>query len=297
LIIGAAKAGTTALCDYLKQHPQIFISAIKEPHFFAFQGETIDFQGPGDRNTHQQTVTDLATYQSLFELGAGKVAIGEGSTTYLYSPKAPERIHATLPAVKLVAVLRNPVDRAYASYLHLIRDGQERLMDFAEALQAEETRIQENWMPLWHYQQRGFYYQQLCRYYDLFKSEQLKIYLYEDLSRDPEGLLKDLFDFLGVDNTFVPDMSTKFNVSGVPKNQLLHQLLTQANPIKKLLKPLLPSQMRQNIRLGNLEKPQLPPEIRQRLIETYQEDILQLQNLIERDLSSWLQPVSVPAAV
>jgi hypothetical protein len=295
LIIGAAKAGTTALCDYLKQHPQIFISYIREPHFFAFQKEEINFRGPGDRKIHQHTITDFAEYQRSFKGSAGKVAIGEGSTTYLYSPQAPARIQATLPEVKLIAVLRNPVDRAYSSYLHLVRDGQEPLTDFAQALQAEATRIQEHWMPLWHYQQRGFYYQQLHRYYDLFRQEQIKIYLYEDLIQDPEGLLKDLFGFLEVDDTFAPDVFAKPNISGIPKNQLLHWFLTQPNPIKTLLRPLVPSQVRQNIHLSNLEKPQLSPETRQKMLEVYREDILQLQTLIQRDLSSWLQPVAAPA--
>jgi hypothetical protein len=296
LIIGAAKAGTTAICDYLKQHPQIFISYIREPHFFAFEKDAIDFRGPGDHKIHQHTITDFAAYQSQFESAAGKIAIGEGSTTYLYSPQAPARIKATLPEVKLIAVLRNPVDRAYASYLHLVRDGQEQL-EFVQALQAEETRIREHWMPLWHYQQRGFYDQQLRRYYDLFRPKQLKIYLYEDLSHSPEGLLKDLFGFLEVDDTFAPDVFARPNISGIPKNQVLHWFLTQPNPIKSLLRPLLPDQVRQNIHLGNLEKPQLSPEIRQSMIEVYREDILQLQTLIQRDLSGWLQPISVPASV
>ncbi len=205
-----------------------------------------------------------------------------------------------MPEAKLIAILRDPAERAYSNFLHQVRDGREPLSDFAEALQAEEDRIQSNWGPLWHYKQTGFYYAQLKRYYDVFKREQIKVYLYEDLNDDPISVLRDAYGFLGVDDAFTPDVSMRYNVSGVPKNERLHALyefLNRTHPVKSILKPLLPQETRRRLRERllnalrnqNLTKPPFPVVVRRQLVEGYREDILKLQELIQRDLSKWLR--------
>ena len=292
LIIGAAKAGTTSIYHYLKQHPQIYMCPGKEPRFFALEGEKLDFRGP-TQGINQTSVTTWEEYCQLFEGVTDEMAIGEASTIYLSSPKALDRIKDHLPDVKLIAILRDPSERAFSSYMHLVRDGYETL-SFAEAIEAEAIRIKENWQPLWYYKQRGFYYEQLQRYFAIFKPEQIKIYLYEDLAVDSTALVQDIASFLGVDDTFTPDLTRK-NVSGIPKNRLLQNLLTKKNPIKSVFKPLLPKPLRQSV-LQSLSKqnlgakPTLSPEMRQKLIAIYQEDMLKLQELIQRDLSQWLTP-------
>ena len=291
-IIGAAKAGTTSLYGYLVQHPQVYMSPIKEPRFFALEGEKLDFRGP-TQIINQTSVTTLKEYSQLFEEVTSQTAIGEASTIYLSHPKAPERIKHYIPDIKLIAILRDPSERAFSSYLHLVRDGYETL-NFAEALEAEASRIKENWQPLWYYKERGLYYQQLQRYFERFEPEQIKIYLYEDLAVDSTGVTQDIARFLGIDDTFAPDLERK-NVSGIPKNRLVQNLLTRKNPLKSVLKPLLPESLRQsviqNISKRNLgAKPTLSPQMRQHLIAIYREDILKLQELIQRDLSSWLAP-------
>lgn len=292
LIIGAAKAGTTSLYSYLNQHPQIFMCPEKEPRFFALEGEPLDFGGPTQTSINRASINNLQAYCQLFEGVTDEIAIGEASTLYLSSPKAPERIKYYLPDVKLIAVLRDPVQRAFSSYLHLVRDGYETL-SFAEGLKAEASRIQDKWQPLWYYKQRGFYYEQLKRYFDLFSADQIKIYLFEDLNRDSTAIVQDITQFLGVDDNFSPDI-TRENVSGIPKNRWLQTLFTKENPIKSSLKAFVPKELRQTIaqtvQKHNLgEKPTLSPEIRQELIALYRDDILQLQDLIGRDLSQWLQ--------
>lgn len=292
LIIGAMKAGTTALYTYLEQHPQVYMSPIKEPNFFAFEGERMSFLAPQDQEGINRTsVTDIEAYQALFKGVTNEKAIGEASHWYLYSPKAPGRIHHHIPRAKLITVLRDPVERAYSQFLHFVRDGQEPLTDFARALQEEETRIRNNWA-FGRYASRGFYHAQLKRYFDTFDRSQMKVYLYEDLTTDPVGVLRDIFQFLGVDEAFVPEMSIKPNVSGVPKNRALHALITKPQRIKAFLKPRLPATLLRfasDLRDRNLAKPQLAPEVRRQMIETYREDILQLQELIDRDLSNWLE--------
>jgi hypothetical protein len=182
----------------------------------------------------------------------------------------------------------------------MIRDYKEPLSDFASALQAEEDRIQNNWGPLWHYKQVGFYYEQLQRYYEVFDREQIRVYLYEDLIDDPASILGDACTFLGVDDAFAPNVSVKHNVSGLPKNKhlhVLHRFLARPHPVKAIFKPFLPLQLRRPLvegllnilRTRNLVKPPFPVEMRRQLTEVYREDILKLQELIQRDLSEWLQ--------
>lgn len=290
LIIGAAKAGTTALYNYLKQHPQIYMSPEKEPKFFALEGEKLDFCGPGDREKiNRSSITDIEAYRTLFQGVSNETAIGEASPLYLYSPKAPERIRHYIPNAKLIAILRDPVERAYSGYMMHVGEGRETLTDFAQALQAEEMRIRNNWG--WgHYVSVGFYYAQLKRYFDTFNQDQIRVYLYEDLQANPIGLLQDIFRFLGVDETFVPDISIRHNVTGIPKNNVLRALLQSLNPVKPVFKLFLPAMLSHYIKKQTFVKPpSLSPELRRQLIEVYREDILKLQYLIQYDLSKWLE--------
>lgn len=299
LVIGAAKSGTTALYYYLKQHPQVYVSGVKEPHFFAYDSETPNWQGPVDPDWYT-LVSDIEAYRGLFGGVSKEVAIGEASTHYLYLPKAHDRIRHHVPEVKLIAVLREPAERAYSNFLYLSLEGKEPLIDFAQALQEEEYRIQNNWAPIWHYKQKGFYYTQLKRYYDVFEREQIRVYLYEDLNENPAGVLRDVYKFLGVDSTFVPDISMRYNASGVPKNErvrVLYNFLNRPHPVKSVFKPLFPKELRRRLRARSLNalrnrylaKPPFPVEVRQQLAEEYKEDVLKLQGLIQRDLSKWLR--------
>jgi hypothetical protein len=291
LVIGAQKAGTTALYHYLKQHPQIYMSSIKEPHFFSFEGEEAVGLGRG-RNTTDH-ITDIKAYRKLFEGVSVETAVGEASPSYIYIPQSSERIRHHVPDAKLIAVLRDPADRAYSNFLYAIKLGREPLTDFARALREEETRVQNGWGAFWHYQRKGFYYEQLKRYFDRFDRGQIKIYLYEDLNTEAGGVLRDIFSFLGVDESYVPDISARHNVSGVPKSRISRTVVTSIDAVNPLFKRLLPAQLRkvrESIRNKVLdEPPPLSAEAREYLVELYREDILRLQTLIHRDLSAWLE--------
>jgi sulfotransferase family protein len=285
LIIGAMKSGTTALYYYLEQHPQIYMSPVKEPNFFCLEGqETPDFK----------SISDSETYRGLFKGATDERALGEASHCYLYEAKAIERIKFHVPEAKLIAILRNPIDRAYSHFLHMVRNGTEPITDFAQALQADRSGTHQKRAPQ-DYIGRGFYYIQLKRYFDNFPRDQIRIYLYDDLNRAPIDTLQDTFRFLGVDDSFVPDITVKRNVSGYPKSQALDKLL-RLGPVTHALKLYLPADLRWRLskihdmlKSRNLFKP--PPvqlTVRRQLIETYREDILNLQELIRRDLSEWL---------
>ena len=291
LVIGAAKAGTTSLYNYLAQHPQIYMSPEKEPRFFALEGETPKFGGITQK-INQASINTLEAYTQLFEGVNDEVAIGEASTIYLYSEKAADRIKHHIPSVKLIALLRHPAERAFSSYVHLVRDGFETA-NFAEGLRLEEQRRQENWQPLWFYQHRGFYYTQLKCYFDRFAPEQIRVYLYDDFLADSKNVWQDIYRFLNVDSSFKPNLD-RANVSGIPRQRWLQNIFNKDNILKSAVKPLLPDPVRKKIyravsqkNLGS--KPVMSPEIRQQLTNTYREDILKLQDLIKRDLSCWLE--------
>ena len=294
LIIGSQKAGTTAIYRSLKQHPEIFMSEKKEPGFFAFEGERLEFRSPTGKPVHMNIygVTDLEAYRQLFSKVTDQKAIGEASVVYLISEKAPQRIRHYIPDAKLIAILRHPVELAHACFIMHRRDGLEPLSDFAAALEDQERRIRNNYFG-GIYLQEGFYHRHLRRYFDLFNEDQIRIYLYDDFKADALAVLSDMFRFLGVDDGYVPDMSIRENVSGLPRNRLLYGLLTERrNPIVPYLKPYLPQAVRRfliGLKHRNLEKPTLAPELSKQLIEVFREDIGKLQTLIDRDLSKWLE--------
>jgi Sulfotransferase domain len=286
LIIGAMKSGTTALYYYLEQHPDIYMSPVKEPNFFSSQ----------EQEHAADTVTNIGAYEHLFSGGSGKKAIGEASHSYLYEPGAAAEIRRYIPEAKLIAILRNPVARAYSHFLHMVRSGTEPLDDFAQALREEEVGIHKE-RTFQDYIGRGLYYDQLKRYFGMFPREHVRVYLYEDLSDAPISTVQDAFRLLGVNDSFVPDVSLRRNVSGNPKYKTLDTLLRRQSRIKHAAKVYLPARMRwrlskafDDLKTRNLvEPPPLQPEVRRQLISVYREDILKLQDLIHRDLSGWLE--------
>ncbi|HET7481212.1 MAG TPA: sulfotransferase, partial [Rubrobacteraceae bacterium] len=296
-------SGTTALWEYLNEHPQVYLCTPKHTRFFASEGKVPDFGGPkppglGAKSTRRApyAITDIEEYRRLFDGAAGRAAIGEASHSYLYTPGTPERVRYYAPDAKLIAILRDPVKRAYSHFCFMVQNGREPLDDFARAVEEEEAGRRDDWWPTFQYVRVGFYYAQLRPYFDLFERDQIRVYLQEDLHSDPLSVVQDVFRFLNIDDSYVPDVTKKHNGSGIPKNKMLETLLGRPNPLKSILKETLPEKQRAHIsarfarmRSRNLARPpQLPAELRARLVEKYREDILNLQGLIQRDLSSWL---------
>jgi hypothetical protein len=290
LIVGAARSGTTALYQYLRQHPQVYMCPVKEPGFFAFEGEEPGSGEPEHDRTKRSIrrpasalrITDVDTYRALFQDVSDEAAIGEASPVYLIYPRAAQRVRHYIPEAKLIAILRDPVERAYSAYvmkgLH-VGGGRGAFGQAARNI-------------YW-----GFYYTHLIRYFDIFDPAQIRVYLYEDFRADPVGILRDVFCFLGVSETFEPDLSIEYNVSGIPRNRVWHALLRGSRPMKSILRPLIPSTLRQRSTyyLGKLQRkgltkpPPLELDVRAELIQVYREDILKLQKLLQRNLSAWLE--------
>ena len=296
LIIGATKSGTTSIYRYLQQHPQIFVPPnVKETNFFAYQNQEIAFTywGPPPTTT-LNAIRDLSTYQALFASQEAReaTAVGEVSPYYLYNQQAAQRIHAYLPHAKLIAILRQPADRAYSNYLHLIRDGREPHQNFAQALAAEPQRMADGWAWDYYYRDMGHYARQLTRYYDLFPAAQIRVFTFEAFATQPTHVLQEMFRFLGVDDAFQPDTSFRDNVSGYPQNRALQRFIDQPNLAKPLIRRLVPEKWRQQIatqlRRKNLQKPALDPALRAALTAHYRSDIEALMAMTGQDFAAWL---------
>ena len=277
LIIGAAKAGTTSLWRYLDHHPQIFMSQIKETLFFAYQDPYI--MAHWSKLDLPFEITSVESYRNLFAGVTDEIAVGEASPIYLESPKAPERIKKLIPGVKLIASLRHPVDRAYSGYLMHLRNG------------TAGPDIEKAFDPGALYVQGSFYYEKLNRYYQLFSRDQIRICLFDELKQSTEKLIKDLFSFLGVDDTVKPVIDHQHNVGSIPKlnwlNALSNHHLTKQG--YRVLPGFLKSAAKKMYHFNKTIPPKLPHHIRRQLQTIYQDDISRVQDLIQKDLSGWLK--------
>lgn len=288
-ILGAAKAGTTALAAYLAQHPQIYMSPVKEPHFFALENEKPTFLDPGDA---ARAVTHWSDYLGLFADSHGEIAIGEASTTYLHSAKAAAGIHERFPSARLIVILRQPIERAYSAFVMYRRENREDNENLLAAIEHEHLGKHYSGEE-GVYLNRGFYSQPLMRYFNLFGRDNVKVYLYEEFQQQPQVMLNDLHCYVGVDQ-FQPNMSVAHNVGGLHKTRTLKSLLTRPNPVRFLARSLLPEALRigvrERIKYFDLQKaPAIDAETWSVLLEKYREDILSLQDLIGRDLAHWLR--------
>lgn len=291
LIIGSGRSGTTSLHNYLDQHPEVFMSALKETDYFALENRAHLYGGPGAKWLVKSSVSTRPQYEALFAAAAGYKAVGESSPRYLYTPEAIDNIRASLPEARLIAILRNPVERAFASYLGMCRDGWEKCENFRAAIEDEPRRVAENWL-FGRYVSMGYYHRHLSRVCARFPRDRIRVYLYEDLRRDPAALVADMFGYIGVSPDFVPDMSRRHNVSGIITNPVLRTVWTGSAKMRTAIRPVVPHGLRHlagRLFVRDLKKPEFDPGLKRELTAKYREDILRLQDLIGRDLSGWLK--------
>ena len=295
LILGAPKAGTTALYAYLSQHPQVYMSPHKEPNFFAFEGNPPHYTGPGDSSgINRSSVTRLDAYRALFAGANGEVAVGEASPLYLQFPDAAHRIHHHVPDAKLIAILRNPVERAYSDFLYRRKNGNEPSDDPLVAFQSEDERLARGWSPYFGYLQKGRYADHLERYFSLFARYQISVFLFEDLRNELDATLRRTFEFLGVDDAFRPDTSLRYSTSGVPRNAAIQRALNAAKKSRSLraARQVLPTARMHRwysiVQNRNLAPaPPMSGPVRAYLQDVFDPQIDRLASLVGRDLSHW----------
>lgn len=291
LIIGAPRSGTTSLCQYLKQHPDVYLSAKKEPRYFAFGERELDeLGGPGARFLRETTVRTWDAYVRLFRGAVGHTAIGEASPRYLWARGAAERISARLPETKIIAILRQPADRAYGGYLGALRDGREAADTFEQALSEERRREEAGWA-FGVYTRPSWYHRHLSSYYERFPRRRIRVVLFEEFERDPGAVVRQLFEFLEVDPGVAVDVSRRHGRSGVIRNPIARTVWKLSRRIPEPVRSLLPPAVRDRSleRLTrDVVRPPLAPETRRALTARFRDDIRALEKLIGRDLSSWL---------
>ena len=294
LILGAAKSGTTALYEYLMQHPQVFMSTPKEPHYWALGEAPLTFTDPGDgQRIRRRAILDRPSYEALFARATPGQVCGEASVSSLYYERTAARIAAEMPGARLIAMLRQPADRAYSGYHFMAMRGYERL-PLADALAAEPQRRADGWHHMWHYRHMGMYADQIARFQAHFPAEQLRVVVYDDFARDPQAVLRDVFEFIGVDPTFQPGRVPRPHPSGAPRRRLTAQLVSRPNVLRSTVRRVIPRSMRSGLRSrlldASVQRVPIDPAVRNELTAGFADDIGRLQELIGRDLSAWLTP-------
>lgn len=275
-MVGIGRAGTTSLYKYLGQHPEIYMSPIKEPRFFIFEGVDI---ASIDNKWKRSIINDIDSYKSLFDGVTIEKAYGEASTEYFYHRPACTNIKRHIPNAKIIVGLRNPVYRVYSHYVFCLREELETELVFSKAM-AEDRGS---------YLQGGFYSDHLVRFYETFPRQNIYVYLFEDLNHNTPRLLRELFSFLDVNHTIPIRANRIYNrgqlnrpcpvfLAGVIDLVPFHRLraLVQRHLPKCLLRSHRP-------------KPELDMTSHRQLIELYREDIMKVESIINRDLSHWLR--------
>ncbi|MBF0587305.1 sulfotransferase [Prosthecochloris sp. N3] len=291
-IVGAAKSGTTSLYYYLKNHRDVYMPKIKEPWFFSFVGERPEFVSP---DPLPNIVSELNEYISLFEDAKNSQVIGEASPSYLYtynkSISSIKKVYGDkCKDIKVIIILRNPVDRAFSQYSMFRRDGNEPEKNFEKAfLKSKERVCDRKWNIFYDYMGFGMYSEQVKTYKKEFKD--IKIYMYDELVNEKERVLKDICKFLSINYYKDAKKLNHHNVSGVPNNYFsypIYYLMYRDNPIKKMLKKVLSDDVRVKVRCDVsrkiLKKNTLNNNVRERVNNFYREDMKKLEEVIEKKI-------------
>jgi hypothetical protein len=266
VIIGATKAATTWLLQNLQAHPQIFMpGGEQELHYFSRHF---------DRGE--------AWYRSHFAAAADGQVIGEKSASYLPHPEAPVRLRALLPEARLVAQLRNPIERAYSDYCMHYRRGQVG-RDLARYLDPEGT-------PIPRLLEDGLYFRHLTAFRAVFPSNRIKVILYDDIRREPAPVFREVCTHIGVepraDTALLNRRIKNKHTAVVPP--FARRVLA---PLKGAVRPFRKSRVfrfARSLIARQLDYPELTLPVRQQLCDYYRTDVAALEGLLGRDLGHWL---------
>jgi Sulfotransferase family len=298
LIVGAPKAGTTALHVALARHPQLYLSRVKEPKYFLTNGRPRPQGGPGDAKTLREQVWQRADYEALFADAPPGSLLGESTSLYLHDAGALQRIHATIPDVRIIALLRDPVDRAHSNWAHLWSAGLEPEHDFVTACLLEEKRVAAGWAPFWRYLSLSKYGEQLDLLWRLFPREQTLVLRYRELREAPAETLDRIAVFLGVQPGLVTE-TTAENVTTHATISPVNRAVGRALRVGSAVQGALPSPLDKGMGPTNrflsrhLQREQrvrepLTLEQREALLPQFTDDVLLLERLVGESFADWL---------
>jgi hypothetical protein len=298
LLIGAPKAGSTALHDALAQHPQLYASTIKEPKYFLTDGTPparTEHRGPGDAHSAREWVWRRDAYERLFrDAPPGRLAF-ESTPFYLWSEASHERIAAELPDVRLVAVVRDPIDRAFSNWTHLRADGLEPEADFLRACRLEPQRVRAGWAPFWRYLELGRYGEQFEHLFRYFAPSRVLVVRYRELIDRPAPTLDRVCEFVGVDTgvlTGLPDSNVGRWAGDGRTNQVLRRVVRAGAAAGSLTHPRVwrraERPLRTLLQRGGQPRPRLDPAHRRQLVREFVDDVALLSRLLGVDYTDWL---------
>lgn len=281
-IVGAPKAGTSALHAFLTAHPEVCMSRIKEPNYFSH-----DLITKQKLYYESENVRTIKEYRDLFECSDTAVVAGEASVSYLFYPAVAKRIYEFDPVSKIIISLRQPVSRAFSHYqmdysLGLVR------YDFDTIIRNGADHPQTG-IYFQQYVLLGDYAVQVKRYTDTFPHDQVFILLYEELAGKPDIILRDLCTFLGVNTGTNTGNLEKVNVTAAAKNSVIRKLYSSP-AMRKFSNTLLSSGMKSRLREKLFSKESLPvlsAFAANTLRERYQKDLAELNKLTGKDFSYW----------
>lgn len=298
LIAGAPKAGSTALHAALVQHPQLFLSSPKEPKYFLTDGcpPSPDTQrGPGDAHSAQEWIWRRDRYERLFDPAPAGTLRGESTPFYLWDTAAHARIAATIPDVRLIVVIRDPVDRAYSNWTHLWADGLEPESDFLTACNLEEDRAAAGYAPFWRYLGLGRYGEQLASLFEHVGREQVYVVRYRELIDAPAQTLDGIATFLGVDAgvvTSIPGSNVTAWAGHGAVNSGLRLLVRGGASLGRHVDPRVWRQVQRPLlaalQRGPGHRPSLPVEVRRELVARVRDDVGLLEDVLGRSFQDWL---------
>jgi len=295
LIIGAPKAGTTALHSALALHPEVFTTNPKEPKYWLCgDAPPPHWTGPGDAHSQQEWIWRRRDYDALFRPAAEHQVRGESTPFYLWSRPAHRRIAEHLPEVKLVAVVRDPIDRAYSNWMHLWSDGLERESDFERAFVSQQQRVDAGWAPFWRYKDLGLYGEQLKHLYGYVDPARVLVVRYKDIVEGPAATVDEVCRFLGIAESHVSsiprDNSRTYAEPGWRTSVFGRAVRTgawlgQFAPPEVWRAASVPIMAR--LSSGDSHRPKLSPDARARLLPHFEEDIALLSELTGEAFALW----------
>lgn len=299
IVIGAPKAGTSALHAALAGHPQVFASPVKEPKYYlCTDAPPPAYRGPGDAHSQQEWIWRRHDYEALFAPAPTDALRLESTPFYLYQRSARQRIAEELPDVRLVVVVRDPIDRAYSNWMHLWVDGLEPEADFVNAWRAEDERIDAGWAPFWHYRRMGRYGEQLADLFTRVDRERVLVLRYWQLVSKPAETLDRVSTFLGIAPGQVgvvpPDNSRPFVAPGLRTRVLAPVIRAGARAgayapprvWRQAGRPLLAALQSG----GAAQRPRLTTEQRTALLQDCHDDIAHLEEVLGESFQDWRSP-------
>lgn len=297
LIIGAPKAGTTALHSALAAHPEVFVTDPKEPKYWLCDDAPPPaWRGPGDAHSQQEWIWRRRDYDALFGAARPGQVRGESTPFYLWSRAAHRRLAEARPRVRLIIVVRDPIDRAYSNWMHLWSDGLEPVADFETAFGLQDRRVARGWAPFWRYRDLGRYGEQLQHLRRYFPAEQIKIVRYREVIDTPAATVDSVCEFLGIATGKVSRIArdnARPYVAPGPRAAVLGRAMRAGAALGAFAPPEIwrAASVPQVGALGlgrHSPRPRLTAAQRWRLLPAFADDVELLSRLSGRDFTDWL---------